>query len=175
MILRDFANERHESPHTVATYIRRHPDVFDGHTGKKGNQLTLDDEAVAILDKIYPLPAPVEVIVDHESRDKLIKVQDYAIKLQKELSEVKEQLKVAETDKLMLEMETKDMISEAVTIAEEKLRTELNQEHRQKMDEWQKHYTNQIQDLENRLRESEAKSWWQKLKESILQNKKDQE
>ena len=89
MILRDFANERNESAHTIATYIRRHPDLFDGHTGKKGNQLTLDEEAVAILDKIYPLPKLIEVVDNPETEEKLRKAMETIGILTKLLQETK--------------------------------------------------------------------------------------
>jgi len=59
VLLRDFAEERQVKSHTVATYIRRYPDLFDGHTGMDGNKMTLDETAVEILSKVYR-PAPPE-------------------------------------------------------------------------------------------------------------------
>lgn len=61
ILMKDFADGRGVNPDTIATYIRRHPELFDGHTQKSSNKLLLDDEAVELLNKVYPAPAPEEI------------------------------------------------------------------------------------------------------------------
>ena len=58
VLLRDFAEERQTKTHTIATYIRRHPDEFKGHIKMDGNKMAIDDVAVELLSKVYKLPAP---------------------------------------------------------------------------------------------------------------------
>lgn len=103
MILKDFAKERNENPHTIATYIRRHPEEFEGHTEMKGNRLVLDDYALGLLDKVYPLPKPVEIIIDHESRDMLILAQNEISRLKDKMLEMQSQIALAEAAQMLLE------------------------------------------------------------------------
>lgn len=86
ILLVDFAKERGVNPDTITTYIRRHAELFEGHTKQKGNKLLLDEEAVVVLDKKYPLPKLIEVV---NGIDPL----EYAAAL-KELSEVQKRMEM---------------------------------------------------------------------------------
>ena len=61
ILLKEFAEGRNVNPHTVATYVRRHPDLFDGHTELDGKKLLLDDTAVEVLSKVYPALPPEDI------------------------------------------------------------------------------------------------------------------
>lgn len=87
----------------------RHPEDFKGHLGKKGREITLDEVAVSILDEKYPFPQPIEVIPDMESKEKLLKAQEYIIKLQNELNEQKTVIAKAEALQYVLEDKTKQL------------------------------------------------------------------
>ena len=80
MYITEFAKSRNIKPQTVSRYINRHSEKFDGLVLKSGKEITLSEEAIYILDKVYPLPKPIQVIVDHESRDKLVEAQSIIIK-----------------------------------------------------------------------------------------------
>ena len=101
--LREFAAERKEQPSTVATYIRRHPEEFSGHTQMDGKKMLLDEHALELLDKVYPLPKPVEVIPDTESREQLLKAREIIISLQHEMLGMKQQIAEAEATRLLLD------------------------------------------------------------------------
>lgn len=79
--IKEFIKGRDVSYSTVAMYIKRNKDMFNGHIGRSGN-IVLDDIAVAILDKKYPVLKPVEVIQDEELRKQLIEAQQKIIELQ---------------------------------------------------------------------------------------------
>lgn len=89
VLLKDFAEGRNVSAHTIATYIRRHPEAFEGHTGMEGNKLQLDEEAVAILNKVYPLPAPEEIWTPAAKEEYDVLLQEYVKTLEK-LDKVKD-------------------------------------------------------------------------------------
>lgn len=83
MKIQEFAKERNVSYATVFQYIKRHPDLFDGHIGKSNN-IVLDDTALQILDERYPRENPVQVICDTEARDRLAVLQEKYISLLEE-------------------------------------------------------------------------------------------
>lgn len=58
MTITEFARSRNEQVNTVSKYIREHSE-FEGHITSKGKQRFLDDFAIELLDKKYPLPKPV--------------------------------------------------------------------------------------------------------------------
>lgn len=103
MKLADFIKKRSVEGTTVTAYVRRHPELFEGHTKVKGKFMYIDDEAERLLDEKYPLPKPVEIIEDKESRDKLLKAQEYIIKLQQQLNQQATQIAQAEAQKVLLE------------------------------------------------------------------------
>ena len=83
MKIQEFAKERNVSYATVFQYIKRHPDLFDGHIGKSNN-IVLDDTALQILDERYQREKPVQVICDTEARDRLAVLQEKYISLLEE-------------------------------------------------------------------------------------------
>ena len=150
MYLKDFAEGRNESSHTIATYIRRHPEEFEGHTSMSGNKLVLDDEAIEILDKVYPLPKPVEIIVDHESRDKFIKALEEIRVLEKEIkesyqivAEAKATLMLLEDKKQELEASRADFEAEreradGLLLENTELKIQLEAEKNRKLSFWER-------------------------------------
>ncbi len=78
--IKDFIQGRNISYSSVFQYIKRNPDLFKGHTGKKNN-IELDDVAVDLLEQKYPLSKPVEVIEDSELMKKLLNLQEKYIQL----------------------------------------------------------------------------------------------
>ena len=109
----DFLNGRDVERQALTRYINRHPELLENHTKKMGKEIELDDEAVAILDKIYPLIQPVELIngvpqeVHSKIQNELIQAQKDNAELMKALLQAHEQLSVANTEKLLLEEKTK--------------------------------------------------------------------
>lgn len=100
--IQDFIQGRNLNYDTVRKYIKRNEKLFDGHIGKRNN-IILDDYAVDLLEKKYPLPNPVEVIQDTESREQLIKAQQYIINLQRELQNKTIELNDYEVKQRLLE------------------------------------------------------------------------
>ncbi len=103
MKLTGFAKERGIPRDTITQYIRRNPELFEGHTKVDGKWLIIDEEAERLLNEKYPLPKPVEIIEDKESRAKLIKAQELIIQLQDKLGQAQGKIAQAEAMQLMLE------------------------------------------------------------------------
>ena len=103
ILLTEFAVGRNERADTIRKYISRHKNEFEGHCSISGTKMELDDVAVELLDKVYPLPKPVEIIEDTESRNELLKTQKLVIQLQQKISEQSMALAQAEATKLLLE------------------------------------------------------------------------
>ena len=103
MNITEFAAARHIEAQAVSKYISRHPEEFKGLISRVGKEVILSDGAVYLLEKKYPLPKPIEVVVDHQSRDELIKVQREVIRLQQELHEQTQLIAEAKYNQLLLE------------------------------------------------------------------------
>jgi len=104
--IQEFIQGRNVKYGTVTQYIKRHNDVFKDHIGRSKGKIELDDFAVAELDKIYPLPKPVEVIEDVEARKALIEAQQKIIDLQEQLNKALPMLAEAKYRESLLESET---------------------------------------------------------------------
>lgn len=61
MTITEFARSRDLQVNTVSKYIREHQE-FTGHVRSVGKSRLLDDTALEMLDKKYPLPKPVQIV-----------------------------------------------------------------------------------------------------------------
>lgn len=126
ILLTNFAEERGEKPDTVRKYIRRHEEEFEGLFKIDGKQMILSSEAVRLLEKVYPLPKPIEIVEDvetikalAESRAQLAKAQEVIIQLQQKMNEQAVMLVQAENKMLLLE-EVKE-VNDALKAENERL------------------------------------------------------
>ena len=118
MKLTEFAKERNVPRDTITQYIRRNPDLFEGHTKVDGKWLIIDDVAEEHLNEKYPLPQMVQIVEDTESRQKLLKAQEAIIQLQGKLQETATQLAQAEATKLLLEDKQEQLAKTELKLAE---------------------------------------------------------
>lgn len=124
MNITEFAVSRNKTVGAISNYISRHKQQFKGLTRKEGNTIILDDKAIEILERVYPVPKPVQVIQgisEEEYRNKLeelsraqkdlLAAKELIISLQNQLTESRLQLKDAEVEQLRLAdtSKTKDM------------------------------------------------------------------
>ena len=164
ILLSKFAESRGVKQGTVSKYINRHSEMFEGHTEIKGNAMLLDDTAIDILDEVYPLPKPIEVIQDIETikelsqaRKELNDLKDEMVKNAKVVAQAEATIKLLETAEIELdetrtelknERERADSISEkyAELMAEKaKLETLLDVEKNRRLSFWER-LTGQKQD-----------------------------
>ena len=130
MNITEFASARNEQSQTISIFIKRHPEQFEGHTRKVGKTVELDEVALEILEKQYPLPRPVQMLngVDPEEHkavmDKLASAQEYIIKLQDKMMEDQKLIAQAEAQKILLEDKNSQL--EAVRAEGEKKDTEID-------------------------------------------------
>lgn len=124
MNIKEFATMRNVEAQTITRYIKRHEVEFKGHTKKVGKNTILDEAAIQLLDKKYPLPKPIEVVEDVESLKKVNKLQEEVIMLQRELNEAHKLIAEAKAMKFILE-DTQGRL-EATEKALEDSRTELS-------------------------------------------------
>lgn len=154
----EFAQQRGLETDTVATYVRRHESI-QNDTFKKGRLLALDTDSDGYkeLDKQYPLPHPVQVIEDTESRQKLIKAQEAIIQLQGKLQEATAQLAQAEATKLLLEDKQEQL-------AKTEQRLQESEDHERQARSELKELNSKLQSLQDELIAEKNKSWWDKLR-----------
>ena len=137
MNISEFARSRGIEPQTVRHYVNDHEDIKK-HTKKVGKTVELSDEAIELLDKIYPLPRPVQLVngVDPDEhkavQDKLTAAQDFIIKLQNKMMEDQKLLAQAEAQKQLLE--DKEAQLNAAKVEGEKKDTEI-EEQKKKIEE----------------------------------------
>ena len=122
MKIKDFAEVRGVEVNTIHQYMLRHGAEFEGHTRKEGKTINLDDAAVEMLAKVYPLPKPIEVVEDKESRLALIAAQQTIIQLQQKYQETAIALEARENKVALLEDRSKEKDTEM-----ERQRQELEQ------------------------------------------------
>lgn len=153
----EFAKERGVDRVAVNSWIRNHPDI-DKACSKKGKEKIIDtlSDEYKMLEKQYPLPKPVEVIEDTESRKKLIQAQELIIQMQDKLLDAQEKLASAEATKLLLE--DKEMQLSKAEQRIEKQEAALEQEAENK-----KQLEKQLEEAQNRIKELENRSFWQRL------------
>ncbi len=129
MNISEFARSRGIEPQTVRHYVNDHEDIKK-HTKKVGKTVELSDEAIELLDKIYPLPRPVQLVngVDPDEhkavQDKLTAAQEFIIKLQNKMMEDQKLLAQAEAQKQLLE--DKEAQLNAAKVEGEKKDTEID-------------------------------------------------
>lgn len=117
MNITEFASARNEQSQTISIFIKRHPEQFEGHTRKVGKTVELDEVALEILEKQYPLPRPVQLIngVDPEEHkavmEELNKAQRTIIGLQSKITDYSLQIAKAEATQLLLEDKDKELQS----------------------------------------------------------------
>lgn len=137
MTITEFARSRNVQAQTISIYIKRHEKLFKGHTSKAGKTIELDEVALEILDEKYPLPKPVEIIEDTESREKLIKAQELIIQLQDKLNQAQSKIAQAEATQLLLEDRTIQLEKAESENKELKVENkELKAENKELMDEY---------------------------------------
>ena len=138
MNITEFAASRNKTVGAISNYIRRNKEQFKGLTHKEGNTMVLDDKALAILERVYPVPKPVQVISGvpeeeyrkkleelEQARKDLIAAKDLVISLQNQITEAQLQLKDAENDKLRLEDKSKIQDIEFETEKEKRKNAEI--------------------------------------------------
>lgn len=103
MTVLDFCTQRNIQTQTVLKYIQRNPEIFEGHTSKKGQQMEIDDAAFLVLDEKYPIPPEVIPAPNLELLAELDKAKTMIIKLHEEAAAREKLLAKAELDKIMLE------------------------------------------------------------------------
>lgn len=114
--LPDFARERGVAATTVAAYVRRHPEIFEGHTSMENNKTLLDDVAIQILDEFYPIPETVQIIENVETvkelaaaRAELAASQKQVIELQGKILAMTERFVLADQKILLIEDKEKQI------------------------------------------------------------------
>ena len=171
MKMTDFARERGVNRDTITQYIRRNDELFKGHTEVKGKSLYIDEVALDILDKKYPLHKPVELIEDietikelSETRMKLVEASKMIINLQNKITEQSLLIAKAEAIQMLLEDKTKEL--ERIENMLEKAETRVEKaETRAEMAEEQKTAADdEIAALRKELEVERNKSWWDKLR-----------
>lgn len=109
MTITEFCKGREVDSQAVRKYIDRHPEEFANHTGKKGRETTLDEDAIRLLEEKYPLAKPVEVIKGIDPKDyaavleQLAQAKDIIIKLQQARQEDLQKIAAAEATQILLE------------------------------------------------------------------------
>lgn len=126
MTITEFARSRDMNVNTVSKYIREHEE-FKGHVTVKGKERRLDDTAIELLDKKYPLPKPVQIIhgvpeEEHlralsERDEQIQKLQSVIIELQAKQSGMLLELGELRAQSLLLDDKQKqiDTLTEQLT------------------------------------------------------------
>ena len=117
MFLQDFIKERNVKQSAVSMYIKRHEKVFDGHTSIRDGKMWLDDVALELLSKKYPVILPDDVWppLAKQKYDELQEELREANKEIRQLNAENRELRQFEMKYHALEMEQRKLIETAVT------------------------------------------------------------
>ena len=129
MTILEFCENRKVQASTVAMYIKRNPDLFEGHVSKSGQHTEIDDEAFRLLDSKYPIPPELIPTPNMELLAELDRAKNHIIQLQDEAIVREKLLAKAELDKLMLEEKTVQLIEAKSSCADlQSQNSELHEE-----------------------------------------------
>lgn len=127
----EFARERKENVGTVAAYIRRNPDLFEGHTETDGKKTYLDDVAIQILNDVYPVPEEKIIVENVETikelaaaRAELAESQKQIIDLQAKILSMTERFVLADQQIHLLEDKNQQINELLQAVDDEKNRAE---------------------------------------------------
>ena len=118
MTILEFCENRKVQASTVSMYIRRNPELFEGHTTKNGQQTEIDEEAFAILDQKYPIPADIIPSPDAELVKELDRYKQWVMALQQQIIENNNTLALAEKSQYLLE-ERSSQLEEAKAVCDD--------------------------------------------------------
>lgn len=118
MTITEFAKERQVNPTVVNNYIHSHKEELSGHMEKKGKYVFLDDWAIEFLGKRYPVPAPVPVIVDTESREKYLQALEEISQLKDRIIELEADKAKAQATALLLAEKSSELEAERQKVTE---------------------------------------------------------
>lgn len=152
----EFARQRGKEPQAISRYVSRHPEI-QKYTRKDGKTLELLPEAERLLNAVYPLPQPIEIIEDTESRRKLIQAQELIIQLQRELQEKTKLIAKAEATQILLEDKDRQLTESRERIEEEKERTHIANQRAEEAEKAAKEASYEIDRLKNR-------SLWERIR-----------
>ena len=153
--IRDFAASRQQDNDTVTTWIRRHPEV-DACCKVQGKDkyINVDSEGFKLLEKQYPLPRPIEVIEDKESRAALIKAQHVIIQLQEQIKQQAVEIAEQKSVQLLLEDRTAQLNEQKALYQEER---EAHQQALSQADQREKEARERAEQERIRAEEAEKK------------------
>lgn len=193
MDLKEFIEGRDVKQSTVSKYIRRHPELFEGHTRLEGKQRIIDAKAYEILHKQYPFPL-LESVWSPEAKRKYDELLGKYSDLQEVNRLLQEKYYKLELEKKALDttyqedlkFEAKRMSDAAVSKAERELKLKYKEEldilrtvHKERIDEIHADHLEFINkkdkmhqeeiDKYRELYEAErSKTAWDKLKEKFV-------
>lgn len=151
MLVVDFAKERNLKSDTIRKHIRKNYDKYKDHIISNNHSMEIDDTMVEMLNEVYPLPKPVQVIkgVPEEEHnalrtkyesvlEELKRVQEMRIEETKQLAESKGAL-------LLLEEKTQQLTEYKETI----------ERANKTIDDQRRDLTEQKTELDKQIREKE--------------------
>lgn len=153
----EFARERNVDRVAVNAWIRNHPNI-DKVCQKKGKEKIIDTllDEYKELEKQYPLPKPVEVIEDTESRKKLIQAQELIIQMKDKLLDAQNKIAAAEATKLLLEDKEIQLSKAEKQIEKQEATLEREAERKAQLEK-------ELEEARNRIKELENRTFWQRL------------
>lgn len=152
MNITEFAESRNQQPQTISRYMSRHSE-FEGHTTKNGKMVELDEEALKMLDEVYPLPKPIQIINGIPEEEHLKALADKDEKIQK-------------LQEAFIELQNKysQLAIENGELQGQRLLLEDKKEQLRAKDDELKAERSKSEELTLKLEIELKKSWWDKLR-----------
>ena len=132
MNISEFAESRGIKPETVRRYLANHIEIRQ-YTEKKGRSVELLPDAVALLNKIYPFPDPVEV-VSGVPKDEYIRMMQKLEESQEKVISLQERLESLLKIQYQIESSEKEIarLEDANRTIEERLKRKGKAEGRER-------------------------------------------
>ena len=106
--IKDFAESHRVGDKAVSRWMKLHHIEYNKEKG-------LTEDQIAILEKQYPLPQPIQIVEDIETKNKLIETQNNLILAQKALISAQAKISSLESEKLLLESKSQEEIASLKT------------------------------------------------------------
>jgi hypothetical protein len=102
--IKDFAESHNVGDKAVSRWMKLHHIEYDREKG-------LTEEQISLLEKQYPLPQPIQIVEDIETKNKLVEAQNALILTQQALISAQAKINTLESEKLLLESNSEKEIS----------------------------------------------------------------
>ena len=169
MNLSQFAEGHGIKINALSNYISRHPEIQE-HIKKEGKNTELLPEAVRLLEAVYPIPKPVQVVqgVPREEHDLLQKKYDAVMeklaRIQEERIEEHKKYALLEASQSLLEVKTEELDKTKKVLLYTENMLKESEDELKRTDNAAKYLQQRLDEEKSEVKRLKERSLWQRIR-----------